>query len=87
MTDRFGNNNLVLSNPPTKVFAVTTSDSVDLTEAVRALYIGGAGNVELITLEGDTVVFSGLQAGQILPIRATRVKAGSTTATLILGLV
>lgn len=87
MADRFGPNNLGGANPPTKAFAVTPNDSVDLTEAVRALYIGGAGNVELITLEGDTVVFSGLQAGQILPIRATRVKADSTTATLILGLV
>jgi len=63
--------------------AVTPSDSTRLV-ATRALYIGGAGNVT-VEMAGDlqTVLFSGLTAGMVLPIRVLRVLATGTTATLI----
>ena len=51
-----------------------------------ALYIGGAGNVYVVDSHGNTVLFSGVPAGTILPLQCKQVLATSTTATLIVGL-
>ena len=50
------------------------------------LYIGGAGNVSVTTIGGDTLLFSGVPAGTILPVQVHTLNAttgGTTTATLI----
>lgn len=50
----------------------------------RALFVGGAGNVEVKTLLGVNVTFTGVVAGSILPICAVQVvNDGTTTATNI----
>ena len=72
--------------PAEGAVAVTPSDSTDLTYMARALYIGGAGNVNVDVADGTTVVFAGLAAGTILPVRVKRVRATSTTATNIVAL-
>lgn len=66
--------------------AVTPSDSTDLTQVSRALYIGVGGNVNVDTPDGATVVFAGVLGGTILPVRVKRVRATSTTATSIVAL-
>lgn len=76
----------LLGNPATHAFAITPADDTDLAYVTRALYIGGEGDVEVITLGGETVIFSAVPVGAILPIQCSRVKDGNTTATLILGL-
>lgn len=78
----------VSSMPTGKVRSVTPNDSTDLSlGACRALWVGGAGNVAIIAEEDDTVVvWSGVPAGTILPVRAKRVRSTSTTATNILAL-
>jgi hypothetical protein len=65
---------------------VTPSDSTDLTDLALALWVGGAGNISLDTPDGSTVTISGIPAGTILPLRVKRVRATSTTATLIVAL-
>lgn len=65
---------------------VTASDTVDLTAVSRALWIGGAGNINVITQGGETVLISGIQAGTLIPIRVSRVLSTNTTATLIVNL-
>ena len=50
------------------------------------LYVGGLGNVELVTAGGDEIVFPSVSAGSFLPVQVTRVKAASTTATNIIAL-
>lgn len=72
--------------PAIDAVAVTPHDTNDLAQTTRALYIGGAGNVKLITISGNTVTFTGLPAGTLLPIRATRIFATDTTATGIVNL-
>ena len=72
--------------PAEGAVAVTPSDSTDLTYMARALYIGGAGNVNVDVADGTTVVFAGLSAGTILPVRVKRVRSTSTTATNIVAL-
>ncbi len=67
--------------------AVTPNDSADLSKASRALYVGGAGDVKVTTVDGSTLVFSAVAAGTVLPVAAKRVFATLTTATNILALV
>jgi hypothetical protein len=47
------------------------------------LYIGGTGNVSVITLGGSQITFAGVPAGTTLPIQVVRLRATGTTATLV----
>lgn len=83
--DRYTDNSVM--SPATDVFAVTPSDSVALTKVVKALYVGGAGNVAVKMPGSSTAVtFVGVPAGGILPVRAAFVMSTDTTATSIVGL-
>jgi len=62
------------------------SDTVDLNREARALWVGGAGAISLITSGGDQVLISGIPAGTLLPIAVSRLRATGTTATLIIGI-
>lgn len=75
-----------LTSPADNATAVTPSDSTDLAFNSRALYIGGAGNLVVTMVGGGDVTFTAVPAGSILPIRVSRVKATSTTATSIVNL-
>jgi len=66
--------------------AITPADDASLSRAADAIYIGGAGAVKLVTLGGTTVTFSGLPAGSILPVGATKVFDTDTDATLLVAL-
>jgi hypothetical protein len=66
---------------PARATAVTPSDGTEL--PAGAIYVGGAGNVSVVTEGGDTVTFSNVPAGFILPLRVTKVRSTSTTATNI----
>lgn len=69
------------------VQAVTPSDSTPVN--CRALYIGGAGNVAVVTRPGAAAqTFTAPPVGTILPIMIDggQVMATNTTATLILAL-
>jgi hypothetical protein len=68
-------------------FAITPSDTVDLTYPTRAIYVGVGGNLEVI-LTDDTiaVILLGVVTGGFYPLSIKRVKAGSTTATNLIGL-
>jgi hypothetical protein len=72
--------------PSEDFYAITPNDSTDLAVAIRSIYVGGAGNVVLRNAAGTSITFTGVVAGQILPIAATRVMTAST-ATLMIGLV
>lgn len=70
---------------PGGAVAVTPSDSVNLTYP-SVIYVGGTGNVQVTTAQGDVVVFSGLPAGAVIPVQVIRVWATNTTATLLLAI-
>lgn len=73
--------------PAVDAVAVTPSDSVNFTTGPsRALYVGGAGTVVLVTAKGNIVTFVGVLAGSILPIQVLRVNSTSTTATSMVAL-
>lgn len=75
-----------LSAPKGGAFAIDPDDDNDLAVGATAVYIGGAGNLKVTTSLGQTVTFSGLAAGTVLPVRVKRVFATDTTATLLIGL-
>ena len=87
MSDRFANTQPTLSAPATSGFAITPSDSIDAPETTRALYVGGSGHLSVRMLSGETVTFTNVSAGCLLPLRVTRVLLTGTTATSITGLV
>lgn len=67
--------------------AVTASDSTDLPDgACSAIYVTAAGNVNVNLASGGTAVLTGLSAGQIVRVNASRILATSTTATGIYAL-
>lgn len=73
--------------------AVTPSDTVNIPsvnggtrEEGPVLYIGGSGNIRVLTEGGDDVIFYGVVAGTFLPVHVVRVFATSTTATNIVAL-
>lgn len=63
---------------PSHNFAALVKD-VDLVSA-RALYVGGIGDVSIRNPAGQDIVFTGVQGGSILPVRAMRVNTTGTTA-------
>ncbi len=64
---------------------ITPHDTNTLEYYSRALYIGGTGNVTVV-MNGVSVLFTGLPAGTILPIRTDKVMATGTTATSLVAL-
>lgn len=75
-----------ISAPPENAFVVTPNDTADLSATSRALYVGGAGNLAVIMVGGETVTLTAVPAGTLLPIRVDRVLAIGTTATAIVAL-
>jgi predicted short-subunit dehydrogenase-like oxidoreductase (DUF2520 family) len=69
-----------LTTPARDAQAIAPSDTVALTIMPRAVYVGVAGNLAALMPGGQTVVFQGVAAGTLLPIRAARVNATGTTA-------
>lgn len=68
--------------------AVTPNDSVDLTTYAKALYIGVAGDVNVIPVENsddDPVLFKAHPVGY-MPVQVRRVLSDQTTATDIVAL-
>lgn len=62
--------------------AVTPADGTDLPNGVcEAIYVTGAGNVNVDLAGGGTAVLTTLSAGQTVYCRAQRIRSTSTTAT------
>lgn len=85
MADNFATFQTGLDDPLTDGVAVTPSDSTVLT-TTRAVFVGGAGNLSVVTSAGTTLTLTGVTAGSLLPLRVTKVRSTSTTATNIAAL-
>jgi hypothetical protein len=85
MADDFSSYREALDSPADNAAAVTPGSSA-LTKATRAVYVGGAGNMNVTMVGGGDVLFSGIAAGQVLPIRVSHILSSSTTATNIVAL-
>lgn len=71
-----------LEAPGTRCWNVTPSDTDELVRMARALRVGStAGNLEVITVAGDTVIIPNVQIGETIVGLFKKVKSAGTTAT------
>lgn len=82
MTDKYENYPAGLTSPPVHAASVTPDDNTDLPNVSRGVVIGGAGDLTVTMIGGDTVTFT-LVAGVTHPMRLARIHATGTTATNI----
>lgn len=83
MTDDRFNSIKSYEGPATKAFAITPSDTVDLTLLTRGIYTGIGGTLVCILAEDSAeVTLNSVPAGIILPLRVKRVKSTGTTASM-----
>jgi len=81
---REGGNN---DGPTKQAFSITPSNTVNFSVPTRAIYCGGAGNIQVVTPDGTVIPFLAVPVGTILPVAAIRVNSTSTTATNLVGMV
>lgn len=86
MADDFKTHQTGLESPAEAGAAIVPSDSEPLAKVTRAVYVGGAGNLHVVLLSGDTVTLIGALPGVIYPLRVEKVLATGTTATGLVGL-
>lgn len=72
--------------PASSAFAITPNDSTLFTKHTRAVYVGGSGDLKVVMRGGQTVTFSQVPGGTVLPIEVDKVLSTGTTATNILGM-
>lgn len=71
----------------TGLVAVTKSDVTEYSPPLRAVWVGGAGNIALrCPDDAAAVTVVGVPAGTLLAIEAEQVMSTNTTATDIIGL-
>jgi hypothetical protein len=86
MLDPFRRHETSLTSPAERAEAIHPSDSADLPQATRAIYVGGTGDLRVRMISGDTVTLFNVQAGMSYPLRLRQVLATGTTATGLVGL-
>lgn len=78
--------NSALVVPAEHAWAITPQDGVDLEAPTRGVYVGEFGDLRVRMVDGGDIMFIGLVAGIIHPLRIIRVWATGTTAGDIRGL-
>lgn len=79
MSDAFALHQSGLTSPASRAAAVTPNDAADLVAHARSLWVGGLGNLAVVTVGGDTETFPNVSG--LFPVRVKRVLATGTTAT------
>lgn len=85
-TDDFSTFNTGLDSPYGHAAAVTPHDTNELSNVTRAIYVGGAGNLKVTTVNGEDVTFNSVPAGTVLRIRTKKVFSTGSTATNIVAI-
>lgn len=86
MADKFEGHRSGLDSPAEYAAAVTKSDSTDLANTARSLFVGTGGDVKVTTAGGSEVTFGGVPSGAILPVRVKRVWSTGTNAANIVAI-
>lgn len=65
---------------------VSVTDFTPAGGSFRGLYVGGAGNVVIKGLDGNTFTLTAVPVGTVLPVAGLAVVKALTTATLMIAL-
>lgn len=77
-----------ITAPGNGFFALTPDDVIDEPNgAFRAIYVGVAGDIAAVGINGVAVTFKNAVAGSIIPIICRRINVTNTTATNLVGIV
>jgi len=79
MADQFTYNDNK-TNPADRHFAITPSDTVNMTVQPRAIYCATDGTAQVVDAAGTVLPYV-MIAGDVLPFRGVRVNATSTTGS------
>lgn len=75
------------SSPARECFAITPSDSAELTLVTKAIYVGTGGDIAIVPVGGAApVTFRNVPDGGVLDVRARAIHATGTTAADLVGL-
>lgn len=85
MADLFAGRPTQLSDPASNVALITPHDTNLLAYTTRAIF-WTSGTLKVLTPGASSVILPSSLAGQIVPLRVTKVFATDTTATEIVGL-
>lgn len=83
MADLYAESGTSLVSPASGAFAIVPDDATLLPQITRSLYIGLGGNLTVEMHWGETVTFSNLPSGALLPIRVRKVLAASTVTAIV----
>ena len=90
MPDKFAGYADSVSDASTRAERITPSDTTDLTDIPKGLYVGMGGDLAMIGLKdapGATgEVWKDVPAGAVVPFRPRRILATGTTAANLLAL-
>ena len=81
--DPFANHQRSATSPAIDAYAVDPYIGQDLPTVARAFYVGTPGDVSLVTLSGNSVVFRNFPAGTVLPCSAIRVESDTTAGGVV----
>ncbi|GAA3271552.1 hypothetical protein NZL82_15685 [Sphingomonas sanguinis] len=90
MADVFSSSADTVSSPATRAVAITPSDSTDLPDIPKGVYVGTGGDITMIGVGAPAsatgVTWKNVPAGALIPFRPRRILATGTTAASMLGL-
>lgn len=84
--DRFERALDAVTSPARDAFAVAPHDTAPLPRLPKALLIGSPGTLTLRAVDAAADVTLTVVAGQLVPVRASHVRAAGTSAGQIVGL-
>ena len=74
------------AGPPTTWAIVVPHDTNDLPKGCTKIYVGGAGNIDLVGQDNVVVTYTAVPVGTFIIANPKRVNATNTTATLMVAM-
>jgi hypothetical protein len=75
-----------LNSPGSHHAAITPSDTVNMTNHCRGIYVGVAGNIAILSVNDELETYIAASAGSVIPIQAKRVNLTDTTASSLIAM-
>ena len=90
MADAFVGAGDIVSGPARRAQVVVPSDTTDLVDIPKGIYVGTGGDITMIGVDAPAgatgVTWKNVPAGALIPFRPRRILATGTTAASMLGL-